>query len=54
MMAPKADQIVPMFNPLLIGEPLPNYGKLNIAALDKPGFGVVLNRELPFQRTFEH
>lgn len=54
MMAPKADRIVPMFNPLLIGEPLPKNGKLNVAALDKPGFGVELNRELSFQRPFEH
>lgn len=54
MMAPNADKIVPMFNPLLIGEPLPVNGKLKIAVLDKPGFGVVLNRELSFQRPFAH
>ncbi len=54
MMAPNADRIVPMFNPLLIGEPLPNQGKLHLAALDKPGFGVELNRDLSFQRPFSH
>ena len=40
MMAPRADEIVPMFNPLLLDEPVPENGRMKIAALDKPGFGV--------------
>ena len=54
MMAPNADRIVPMFNPLLIGEPLPEQGRMTVSKLDKPGFGVELNRELAFQRPFAH
>lgn len=54
MMAPNADRIVPMFNPLLIGEPLPERGRMTVSKLDKPGFGVELNRELAFQRPFAH
>jgi L-rhamnonate dehydratase len=54
MMAPRADEIVPMFNPLLIGEPLPINGKLKVSDFDKPGFGVALNRELNFARPYTH
>jgi L-rhamnonate dehydratase len=34
-----------MFHPQLIGEPVPVNGK-PASALDKPGFGVELNREV--------
>jgi L-rhamnonate dehydratase len=44
MMAPKADEVVPMFHPQLIGEPVPENGKLKLS--DAPGFGVELNREV--------
>jgi L-rhamnonate dehydratase len=30
MMAPKADEVVPMFHPQLIGEPVPVNGKLKV------------------------
>jgi L-rhamnonate dehydratase len=54
MMAPKADEVVPMFAPQLLGEPVPENGRLKISALDKPGFGVELNREIARHRPFEH
>jgi len=43
MMAPEADKVVPMFSPLLIGEPVPENGRLTLP--DRPGFGVELNRD---------
>ncbi|MEQ8656681.1 MAG: L-rhamnonate dehydratase [Hyphomicrobiales bacterium] len=48
MMAPQADKVVPMFNPLLVGEPVPEKGKLKVP--DTPGFGVELNRDLAYLR----
>lgn len=50
MMAPDADRVVPMFDPLLIGEPVPESGRLRVP--DTPGFGVELNRQLPMERPF--
>jgi L-rhamnonate dehydratase len=41
MMAPKADEVIPMFSPLLLDEPVPRNGKLKLG--DAPGFGVRLN-----------
>jgi hypothetical protein len=35
-----------MFHPQLIGEPVPEKGRLRASALDKPGFGVELNRDI--------
>jgi L-rhamnonate dehydratase len=52
MMHPKADQVVPMFHPQLLGEPVPVDGRLPLSALDKPGFGVELNREIPLERPY--
>jgi L-rhamnonate dehydratase len=52
MMSPKADEIVPMFHPLLTGEPVPSGGRMRVP--DKPGFGVELNRELSLERPFVH
>jgi L-rhamnonate dehydratase len=50
MMAPKADEVVPMFHPQLIGEPVPVNGKLKLS--DAPGFGVELNREVGLHRPY--
>ncbi len=50
MMAPKADKIVPMFDPLFIDEPVPNDGYIEVS--DAPGFGVDLNSELNWDRPF--
>jgi L-rhamnonate dehydratase len=44
MMHPAAREVVPMFDPLLIGEPVPVGGRLKLSALAQPGFGVELNR----------
>lgn len=52
MMAPDAAAVVPMFAPLLTGEPVPERGRIGVGALDGPGFGVELNRELPLERPF--
>jgi L-rhamnonate dehydratase len=50
MMAPQADKVAPMFHPQLIGEPVPENGRLKLS--DKPGFGVELNRELDMHRPY--
>lgn len=52
MMAPKADEVVPMFHPLLLDEPVPVNGRLSLAALDKPGFGVRLNPACTLHRPY--
>lgn len=52
MMAPKADQVVPMFHPQLIGEPVPVNGRMKLP--DAPGFGVELNRALALYRPYTH
>ncbi len=51
VMSPKADRIVPMYDPLLVGEPLPENGVIEVP--ESPGFGVELNRDLSFQRPHE-
>ena len=48
MMAPEADEVVPMFQPLLLGEPVPVNGRLKLP--DTPGFGVELNPDVPLIR----
>jgi L-rhamnonate dehydratase len=50
MMAPKADEVVPMFSPLFADEPVPVNGHIDVP--DTPGFGVELNRELEWRRPF--
>jgi L-rhamnonate dehydratase len=48
MMAPKADEVVPMFWPQLLDEPVPVNGRMKVP--DRPGFGVRLNPELDLDR----
>ncbi len=48
MMAPKADEVVPMFHPQLLDEPVPVNGRMRVP--DRPGFGVRLNPELSLNR----
>ena len=48
MMAPKADEVIPMFSPLLLDEPVPKNGRMKLS--DTPGFGVRLNPECKLQR----
>lgn len=52
MMAPKADEVVPMFNPLLLDEPVPVNGRMKASALDAPGFGVRLNPACSLHRPY--
>src|SRR5215472_12409116 len=52
MMAPKADQVVPMFTPLLLDEPVPVNGRMKVP--DRPGFGVRLNPECALVRPYQH
>lgn len=52
MMAPAADEVVPMFSPLLLGEPVPEGGRLTLP--ETPGFGVELNPEIPRHRPYTH
>lgn len=47
-----ADEVVPMFNPMLLDEPVPVNGRMKASALDAPGFGVRLNPECALQRPF--
>jgi L-rhamnonate dehydratase len=54
MMHPAGDRVVPMFHPQLIGEPIPMNGHMSVSALDKPGFGVELNREILLRRPYSH
>lgn len=53
MMAPGADRVSPMFSPLLLDEPVPENGMLAASALDRPGFGVRLNPDVPLRRPYQ-
>lgn len=52
MMHPDASEVVPMFSPLLLDEPIPNNGRMKVP--DRPGFGVRLNPECPLSRPYQH
>lgn len=52
MMAPKADEVVPMFSPLLLDEPVPVDGRITLT--DRPGFGVRLNPDCALRRPCTH
>ncbi|GAB16187.1 L-rhamnonate dehydratase [Arthrobacter globiformis NBRC 12137] len=52
MMHPTAEEIVPMFSPMLLGEPVPVNGKLKVP--ETPGFGVELNPALEKLRPYKH
>jgi L-rhamnonate dehydratase len=52
MMAPKADEVVPMFHPQLLDEPVPVDGRIRASALDRPGFGVRLNPDVELHRPY--
>jgi L-rhamnonate dehydratase len=52
MMHPKATEVVPMFHPLLLDEPVPVGGRLRLP--DAPGFGVRLNPECGLNRPYVH
>ena len=50
MMAPKADEVVPMMHPLLLDEPLPVGGRMKLP--ETPGFGVRLNPDCALRRPY--
>ncbi len=50
MMAPKADEVVPMLHPQLLDEPVPVNGRMKVP--DRPGFGVRLNPDLALNRPY--
>lgn len=50
MMAPQADKVIPMFNPLLLDEPVPVNGRMKVP--DRPGFGVRLNPDCALTRPY--
>ncbi|WP_457972287.1 L-rhamnonate dehydratase [Arthrobacter sp. D1-17] len=52
MMHPTAEEVVPMFSPMLLGEPVPVNGKLKVP--ETPGFGVELNPNLEKLRPYTH
>ncbi len=52
MMHPSAEEVVPMFSPLLLDEPVPVDGRMKLP--DTPGFGVRLNPEVPTDRPYTH
>jgi L-rhamnonate dehydratase len=52
MMSPKADRVVPMFDPLLLDEPVPVNGRMKVSVLDAPGFGVRLNPSSTLHRPY--
>ncbi|SNB65988.1 L-rhamnonate dehydratase [Arboricoccus pini] len=52
MMHPVPDQVVPMFTPLLLEEPVPTKGRLKLP--ETPGFGVRLNPECKLHRPYTH
>ena len=47
-----AASVVPMFTPVLKGEPVPENGRMRVSELDAAGFGVELARTLPLERRF--
>ncbi len=51
MMAPGADEIVPMMHPLLLDEPVPERGRMRLP--ETPGFGVRLNPDCKLQRPYK-
>ncbi|WP_297913897.1 L-rhamnonate dehydratase [Thiomonas sp.] len=52
MMAPQADEVVPMFTPLLLDEPVPHNGRMKVP--ETPGFGVRLNPDCTLVRPYDH
>lgn len=52
MMAPDAATVVPMFQPLLLDEPIPENGEISLS--EAPGFGVELSRSVRLLRPTKH
>lgn len=52
MMHPEPSEVVPMFSPLLDGEPVPEHGRLKVP--DRPGFGVEIDPASKLERPYTH
>jgi len=52
MMHETAEEVVPMFSPLLLNEPVPVNGHLVVP--ETPGFGVELNPAIERNRPYTH
>lgn len=52
MMHPTAEEVVPMFSPMLTGEPVPVSGRLKVP--ETPGFGVELSDAIQKHRPYTH
>jgi L-rhamnonate dehydratase len=52
MMHPEPSEVVPMFSPLLAGEPIPVNGRLKVP--DTPGFGVEIDPGSKLERPYTH
>lgn len=52
MMHETAEEVVPMFSPILLGEPVPVNGRMKVP--ETPGFGVDLNPEIAKHRPYTH
>lgn len=52
MMHPTAEEVVPMFSPMLVGEPVPVNGRLKVP--ETPGFGVELSDAVDRHRPYTH
>ena len=54
MTSPDCATLRPQFAPILLGEPVPERGRIHKSVLDKPGFGVELNRDCNLKRPYQH
>jgi L-rhamnonate dehydratase len=54
MTSPDCSEVRPQFHPLLLNEPTPENGRIKKETLDKPGFGVELNRDCAIERPYSH
>ena len=54
MTSPDCSTMRPQFDPILLNEPVPVNGRIHKSVLDKPGFGVELNRDCNLKRPYSH
>lgn len=54
MTNPDCSTMRPQFDPILLNEPVPVNGRIHKSVLDKPGFGVELNRDCNLKRPYSH
>lgn len=54
MTSPDCATLRPQFDPVLLNEPVPVNGRIHKSVLDRPGFGVELNRACEMKRPYMH